>query len=103
MKNLHEKCGLRILPLAPTILGQAGGSNLPVSGYTTFDATLQDVCTPIRAIVVSNLHKNLFISWQDLIAQRVINKNFPAQLREQACLVTPDKFESLKANIVTRY
>ena len=49
-----------------------------VSGYTTFDATLQDVCAPIKAIVVSNLHKNLLISWQDLIALRVIKKNFPS-------------------------
>ena len=70
------KCGLKILPLVPTILRQPGGTTLPVSGFTTFDATLNNVCTSIRAIVVSNLHKNLLISWQDLIALHVIIKTF---------------------------
>ena len=78
--------------MTPTILQQAGGSTLPVSGYTTFGATLQDVCTPIKAVVVSNLHKNLLISWQDLIALQMINKKFPAQLSKQACSVTQDNF-----------
>ena len=68
-----------------------------MSGYTTFDATLQDVCTPIRAIVVSNLHKNLLISWQDFIALKIMNKNFPPQITEHACSVIQDKFETLKA------
>ena len=91
------------LSYSPTISRQPGCSTLPVSGYTTFDATLQDVCTPIKAIVVTNLHKNLLISWQDLIAVRVINKKNPAKLSQQARSVTQDNFESLKANIITRY
>ena len=45
MRSFARKCGLSVLPLAPTILRQAGGSTLPVSGYTTFDSTLQNVCT----------------------------------------------------------
>ena len=97
------KCGLKILPLAPTILRQADGSTLPVSGYTTFDATQQNVCTPIKAIVVSKLHKNLLISWQDLIALQVINKNFPAQINEEVHSVTQEKFETIKARIVNKY
>ena len=74
-----------------------------MSGYTTFDSTSKDVGTPIKAIVVSNLHKNLPISWQDLIALRVFNKKFPAQINEQVCSVTQGKFDYLKAQIITRY
>ena len=33
----------------------------------------------------------------------MINKNFPAQLNEQACSVTQDNFVSLKANIITKF
>ena len=98
-----RKCGLSIFPLAPIILRQAGGSALPVSGYTKFDATLQDVCSLIKAIVVTNLHKNLLISRQDLIALQVIYKKNPAQLSKQACSVTQDNFDFLKANIIARY
>ena len=87
---------MKILPLASTILRQAGGSTLPVLGYTTFDATLQSVCTSIKAIVVSNLYKNFLISWQDLIALRVINKNFPAQIHEVHS-ITQEQFDSTKA------
>ena len=61
------KCGLKILPLAPNILRQDGGTTLPVSGFTTFNATLNNVCTSIRAIFVSKLHKYLLIFWQDFI------------------------------------
>ena len=70
------QCGLKILPLAPTILRQAGGSTLPVCGFTTFDTTLNNVSTSIRAIVVSKLHKNLLISWQDLISLKSSTKTF---------------------------
>ena len=98
-----QKCSLPISPIAPTILRQAGGYTLPVSGYTSFTATLQDICTPIKAIVVKNLNKNLLISWQDLIALKVINKNFHAKLNKQACSVTHDNFDSLKANIITKF
>ena len=78
------------------------GSTLPVSGYTIFDATLHDVCTPIKAIVVSNLHKNLLISWQDLIALREINKKL-SLVNEQICFVTQEKFDSMKAHIINNY
>ena len=64
---------------------------------------VQDVCTPNLAIIVTNLHKNLLNSLQDLIALRVINKNFPAQLSEEACSVMQDNFYLLKANIIARY
>ena len=63
------------------MLRQEGGTTLPVSAHSTsFTATLHDVCTTIKAFVVKDLHTNLLISWQDLIALHVINKNFPAQL-----------------------
>ena len=95
-------CGLKILPLAPTILRQAGGTTLPVSGFTIFDVTLNNVCTSIRAIVVSKLHKNLLISWQDLIALRVINKKFPPQIHEVHS-IQQEQFDSTKARIVNKF
>ena len=76
------QCGLKILHLAPTILHQAGGSTLPVCGYTVFEASLNNLVTSIRSIVVKKLHKNLLISWQDIISLKVINENFPAQIQE---------------------
>ena len=47
--------------------------------------------------------KNLLISWQNLIALRVINKNFPAQINEQVCSLTQEKFDSMKAHIINKY
>ena len=62
------------------------------------------MCAPIKAIVVSNIHKNLLlITWQDLIAIRVINKSFPAQINEEVHSVAQEKFESTKARIVNKY
>ena len=51
--------------------------NFASLGSTMFSATLQEVTATIKAIVVNDLHKNLSISWQDLIQLRVINPNFP--------------------------
>ena len=93
---------MKILPLALTILRQAGGTTLPVCGFTTFDATLNNVSTSIRAIVVSKLHKNLLISWQDLISFWVINENFPAQLQEVHS-VQKDKFDSTRAREIDKF
>ena len=61
------------------------------------------MCAPIKVIVVSNLHKNLLISWQDLIALRDINKNFPAQINEEVHSVTQEKFDSTKARIINKF
>ena len=90
------------MPLAPTFLRQAGGSILPVSGCTTLETTLQTVCTSIKAIVISNLHKNFLISWQDLIALRIINENFPAQIHE-VYSITQEQFDSTNSRIVDKY
>ena len=98
-----QKCGLVASPIAPTVLRQAGGTTLPVSGHTSFTASLQNVCTKIKAIVIKNLHKNLLISWQDLIALRAINKNFPAQLHDHACSVVQENYDFLKAKIITKF
>ena len=93
---------MKILPLAPTILRQAGGTSLTVCGFTTFEATLNNVSTSICAIVVSKLHKNLLISWQDLISLQVINKNFPAQLQEVHS-VQQEQFNSTRAQIIDKF
>ena len=88
--------------MAPTILRQAGGSTLPVCGYTIFEATLNDVSTSIRAIVVTKLHKNLLISWQDLISLKVINENFPAQIQEVHS-AKQEQFESSRLRIFSKF
>ena len=93
------QCGLIILPLAPTILRKAGGSTLPVCGYTVFEATLNNVVASIRAIVVTKLHKNLLISWQDLISLKVINENFPAQIQEVHA-AEQELYESSRSRII---
>ena len=96
------QCGLKILPLAPTILRQAGGSTLPVCGYTIFEASLNDTITSIRAIVVIKLHKNLLISWQDLISLKVINENFPAQIQEVHS-EEQELYESSRLRIINKF
>ena len=96
------QCGLKILPLAPTILRQAGGSTLSVCGYTIFKATFNDVITSIRAIIVTKLHKNLLISWQDLISLKVINENFPAQIQEVHS-AEQELYESSRHRIISKF
>ena len=96
------QCGLKILPLAPTILRQAGGSLLPVCGYTVFEASLNNILTSIRAIVVTKLHKNLLISWQDLISLKVINENFPAQILEFHA-AEQELYESSRIQIINKF
>ena len=92
-----------ISPIAPTVLQQAGGTTLPVSGHISFTAILHDFCTSIRAFVVKDFHKNIFISWQDLIALRVINKKFPAQGHYTTCSVTYENYDTLKMKIITQF
>ena len=93
---------MKILPLAPTILRQAGGTTLPVCCFTIFDATLNNLSTSIRAIIASKLHKNLLISWQDLISLKVINKNFPSQIQEVHS-VQQVQFDSTRARIFDKF
>ena len=81
------QCGLKILPLAPTILRQAGGSTLPLSGYTVFEASLNNVVTYIRAIVVTKLHKN---------------ENFPAQIQEVHA-AEQELYESSRSLIINKF
>ena len=75
---------------------------MPVCDFTIFDATLNNFGTSIRAIVVTELHKNLLISWQDLISLKVINENFPAQIQEVHS-VEQDQFESTRIRIINRF
>ena len=51
---------------------------------------------------VTNLHNFFFFLTRSHCAASDNKKN-PAQLSEQACSVTQDNFESLKASIITRY
>ena len=88
--------------MAPTILRQAGGSTLPVCGFTIFDAILNNVSASICAIVVTKLHKNLLISWQDLISLKVINEKFPAQIQEVHS-AEQELFESTRLNIISKF
>ena len=88
--------------MAPTILRQAGGSTLPVCGFTIFEASLNDTVTSIRAIVVTKLHKNLLISWQDSISLKVINENFPAQIQEVHS-AEQELYESSRLQIINKF
>ena len=88
--------------MAPTILRQAGGSTLPVCGYTVFEASLNNTVTSIRAVVVTKLHKNLLISWQDLISLKVINENFPTQI-QVVHAAEQELYESSRLHIINKF
>lgn len=85
------------------MLCQAGGTTLPVSGSANFSTTLNSITITIKAIVVKDLHKNLLISWQDLIALLVINSNFPKQLDDTACSASSENFNDLREKIVYQF
>ena len=98
-----EKCSLLMSPTEPTILKQAGGTTLPVSGSTTFSATLANVTTIITAIVADKLHKNLLISWQDFIQLNVINPNFSAQIGETGFSTPSEDFHNIRDKLVGQF
>ena len=75
---------------------------MSVCGFTIFDAILNNVSTSIRAIIVTKLHKNLLISWQDLISLKVINENFPAQIQEVHS-VEQEQFDSTRLKIINKF
>ena len=76
---------------------------MPVLGSITFSATLHNITTNITAIVVEALHKNLFISWQDVIQLRVINLNFPAQMVEAVFSASSESFDTVREKIVNQF
>ena len=53
--------------------------------------------------MVKDLHKNLLISSQDLIALLVINSNFPKQLDDTACSASSENFNDLREKIVYQF
>ena len=49
---------------------------------------------------MKDLHKNLLISWQDLIQLGVISPNFPAQMKEAAFSASLESFDIIREKVV---